>query len=305
MNNIKIYLILTGIMFSWGMNVTAIKTLVRYFPVITIQSLRVFFAGVVVFLILALLKKIRKPSGSEYVYIVAGGLLNVTSHHLFLGMGLSETSAVNGGLILGLGPLLTALMAILFLGNRLTCIRSMGFLFGTVGILLTVLGGGKGLSGISIGDFYIFISIFTQAASFILISKAARTMDPRLLTGYMLVFGSIVLLFIGLWLEPEGLHSIRIGSILLWSLFLGSAIVATAIGHMLYNYAVGKVGPAETSIFLNLNTFFSLVGAVVFLGEEMTVYHLFGLVFIVAGVLFGSGALEELTLKRKSVRRAA
>lgn len=305
MNNIKIYFILTGIMFSWGMNVTAIKTLVRYFPVITIQSLRVLFAGIVVFLILGLMKKIRKPSKKEYVYIIAGGLLNVTSHHLFLGMGLSETSAVNGGLILGLGPLLTALMAILFLGNRLTFVRSMGFFFGTVGILLTVLGGGKGLSGVSIGDLYIFISILTQAASFILISRAARTMDPRLLTGYMLVFGSIVLFLIGLWMEPVGMQSLGNGSVLLWSLFLGSAIVATAIGHMLYNYAVGKVGAAETSIFLNLNTFFSLVGAVVFLGEEMTVYHLFGLVFIITGVVFGSGALEEFVNKRKTVRRAA
>ncbi|SEN86902.1 EamA domain-containing membrane protein RarD [Mesobacillus persicus] len=305
MKNLSIYAILIGIMFIWGMNVTAIKTLVQYFPTITIQSARVFTAGLVVFAILAMMKKIRKPTKKEYVYIILGGLLNVTTHHLFLGVGLSKTSGVNGGLILGMGPLLTALMAILFLGTRLTLARTIGFISGGIGITLTVLGGGNGLSGISLGDLAIFLSITAQAASFIIISKAAKTMDPRLLTGYMLIFGSVVLFFIGLIIEPEGLGSLANDSLSLWLVFLGSAVIATAFGHMLYNHAVGVVGPAETSIFLNLNTFFSLIGASIFLGEEITSFHLLGLVFIVIGVLFGSGAIEELLLKRKATRKVA
>src|SRR5699024_2058794 len=36
--------------------------------------------------------------------------------------------------------------------------------------------------------------------------------------------------------------------------FLFSALCATAFGHMVYNFAIRKVGPAETTIFVNLNT---------------------------------------------------
>lgn len=287
--NVQIYLILAAVMFLWGMNVTALKTLVQYFPAITIQSVRVFTAGIVVFIILAMLKKIRKPT-------------NVTLHHLFLGLGLSKTSAVNGGLILGMGPLLTALMAILLLGTRLTRIKVIGFVSGGVGITLTVLGGGDGLSGISIGDLFIFFSILSQAISFIIISKASKTMDPRLLTGYMFILGSTILFVIGLWSEPDGVASLTTGSMSLWLIFLGSAVLATAIGHMLYNDIIGRVGPAETSIFLNLNTFFSLIGAAIFLNEIITAYHLLGLLFIIIGVLLGSGAVEELMIKRKASR---
>lgn len=305
MKNLQIYLILTGIMFVWGMNVSALKVIVGSFPPITITALRVFTAGISVFIILGLLKKVRMPSKVEWIYIVGGALLNVTGHHLFLGLGLTETSAVNGGLILGLGPLLTALMAILFLGRKLTFVRTLGFIFGGVGVTLTVLAGSKGITTISVGDFYVFLSILSQAISFIIISKAARTLDPRLLTGYMLILGSIGLFVIGLWKEPAGLFQIGSGTAGLWSVFFASAIIATAMGHMLYNYAIGKTGPAEASIFLNLNTFFSLLAAAVFLGEQITPSHLLGLLFIVTGVIFGSGALEELMLKNRERKNAA
>jgi drug/metabolite transporter (DMT)-like permease len=303
--NLQIYLILTGVMFLWGMNVTALKVIVGNFPPITITSLRVFTAGVSVFIILFFLKKVRMPSRQEWKYILGGAILNVTGHHLFLGIGLKVTSAVNGGLILGMGPLLTALMAILFLGKRLTFVRTLGFIFGGIGVSLTVMAGSTGLSGMSIGDFYVFLSILSQAISFIIISKAAKTLDPRLLTGYMLIFGSILMFFIGLWKEPGGLASLSNGSLGVWSVFFASAIFATAVGHMLYNYAIGKAGPAEASIFLNLNTFLSIMFAAIFLGEHITSSHLLGLIFIVSGVIFGSGALEELLLRNRIKRNAA
>jgi drug/metabolite transporter (DMT)-like permease len=305
MKNLQIYLILTGTMILWGLNVPALKVIVGNFPPITITSLRVFTAGLAVFIILFFLKKIRRPSQKEWVYIIGGGILNVTGHHLFLSIGLKETSAVNGGLILGLGPLLTALMAILFLGKTLTFVRTLGFIFGGIGVTLTVLAGSTGFSGMSLGDFYVFLSIFLQAISFIIISKAAKTLDPRLLTGYMLVLGSILLFFIGLWKEPDGLSSLGNGTVGLWSVFFVSAIFATAVGHMLYNYAIGQAGPAEASIFLNLNTFLSILFAAIFLGESITSSHLLGLIFIVSGVIFGSGALEELMLKNRARRNAA
>ena len=104
-------------------------------------------------------------------------------------------------LILGLGPLLTSFLAMAFLKQMPTIVRFIGFLLGTFGTSLTILGNGNGLLGINIGDFYIFISILSQALSFILISKAAKTLDPRLLTGYMLVIGSIILFLLSTWLN--------------------------------------------------------------------------------------------------------
>jgi drug/metabolite transporter (DMT)-like permease len=296
------YLVLVFIMMIWGFNVPALKTLVTEFSPVTITSLRIFTAGITVFIILGIMKKIRKPTRRESVFIIGGGLLNVVSHHYFLSVGLTHTTSTNGGLILGTGPLLTALLASIILRNRPTLIKVIGFLLGGIGVSIIVLSGGEGLGNLNSGDAMVFISIFSQALSFIIISRAAKTLDPRLLTGYMLVFGSVILFIIGLIKEPGEISQLDEASIGIWVLFLASAMLATALGHMLYNHSIGKLGAAETSIFLNLNTFFSLVGAALFLGEKITSYHLLGLVFIILGVICGAGTLEELIIKRKRQR---
>jgi drug/metabolite transporter (DMT)-like permease len=289
-------------MMIWGFNVPALKTLVTEFTPVTITSLRIFTAGVTVFIILGIMKKVRKPTRRESIFIIGGGLLNVVSHHYFLSVGLTQTTSTNGGLILGTGPLLTALLASILLKNRPTVIKVIGFILGGIGVSIIVLSGGDGLGNLNAGDAMVFISIFSQALSFIIISRAAKTLDPRLLTGYMLVFGSVILFLIGLKTEPGGLSQLSGASVWIWMLFIASAMLATAVGHMLYNHSIGQLGAAETSIFLNLNTFFSLIGAALFLGEKITSYHLLGLLFIILGVIFGAGTLEELIIKRKRQR---
>jgi drug/metabolite transporter (DMT)-like permease len=289
-------------MMVWGFNVPALKTLVTAFTPVTITSLRIFTAGITVFIILGIMKKIRIPTRRESLFIIGGGLLNVVSHHYFLSVGLTQTTSTNGGLILGTGPLLTALLASILLRNRPTVIKVIGFILGGIGVSIIVLSGGEGLGNLNSGDLMVFISIFSQALSFIIISRAAKTLDPRLLTGYMLVFGSVILFIIGLMKEPGGLTHLGHASAGIWVLFFASAMLATAVGHMLYNHSIGQLGAAETSIFLNLNTFFSLIGAALFLGEKITSYHLIGLLFIILGVICGAGTLEELIQKRKRQR---
>jgi drug/metabolite transporter (DMT)-like permease len=248
--------------------------------------------------------KVRKPSFREMKFIVFGGLLSVVSHHLLLAIGLTQTSAVNGGLILGAGPLLTAILSTIILRNKPTGIQVLGFLLGGAGVTFIVLSGGKGVSSLSQGDFYVFLSILSQALSFIVISKASKTLDPRLLTGYMLIFGGVILFALGSFMEPGGLKGMSEAPAYVWAAFAASAVLATAVGHMVYNTAISKIGPAEASIFLNLNTFFSLAGSALILGEVITVNHLLGLVLIVAGVLFGSGALEELVIRQRRKRHS-
>ena len=286
-------------MVAWGLNVTATKVLVENFMPVTMTALRIFVSGISVFIILFLMKKVRMLTKREFLYVFFGGLLNVVAHQYFLSTGLTQTSATNGGLILGMGPLLTAILAVVFLGSVVTGIRVIGIVLGIAGVSFIVFQGNGGIDGVSMGDVYIFVSILAQAASFILIKKGSETLDPRLMTGYMLVMGAVILFIISLFIEPEGLASMHNESMNLWAVFFASAIIATAIGHMLYNSAIGKVGAAEASMFLNLNPFFALVGAAIFLGEKITMAQIIGFIFILFGVILGSGAFEETVRKIK------
>lgn len=297
-----IYLIVIFVMLTWGINVSAIKVLVENFMPITITSLRIFVAGIVVFIVLGSTKMVRLPQKKEWYYVAGGAVFSVVLHHYFLAAGLSLTTATNTGLILGMGPVLTVIFATLLLKRKPSTLQFIGFISGFVGVSFTVLAGAGGIQSINLGDFYILLSILSQALSFIMIKQAADTMDPRLLTGYMLLIGSVTLFIISLLQEPGGVASLYQVDYTVWLVFLFSAVIATGVGHMVYNYAISQLGPAETSIFLNLNTFFSIIGAGLFLNEVILLSHFIGLLFIVVGVIFGSGGLDAWLLQRRRKR---
>jgi drug/metabolite transporter (DMT)-like permease len=302
----RTYVILFLVMVVWGLNVTATKILVTNFLPVTITGIRVLTAGLTVFLLLSIIKKVRWLTKKEFWYVFLASIFNVVAHHYFLSIGLTETTATNGGLIMGMSPLLTTILAISFLGTPLTLLKSIGLLLGFSGVAFIVLEGNSQVAGISFGDGYILLSVLTQAVSFILIKRVAHTLDPRLMTGYMMVIGSLFLIVIGLIEEPEGFAGVVENStVSLWLIYFASACIATAVGHMLYNEAIGKIGASEASIFINLNPFFALVGAYLFLGEQILFQHVFGFLLIITGVLLGSGAVEEIRNKRLRKKHAA
>jgi len=298
MSQWKIYAMLVFVMFSWGANVPLLKYMVETVPPVTLTAFRVLTAGLVVLLILWQMKLLRKPTAKEWKYILLGALTNVVAHHYFLNMGLSITSATHGGLILGTGPMLTAISAAIILRYFPSKIQWLGLVLGLSGVAVSILIGSETM-GANLGDLFVFLAIFVQVLSFMIVSKAAETLDPRLLTVYMLFIGGLILVVISLIQEPGAIQEFTTTTPTFWVIFLASAIVSTAIGHLIYNYAIGKAGATKAAIFMNLNPLFSLILSALFLGEVLRLNHFLGLILIVAGVMFGSGAAEDLWKKRK------
>lgn len=296
----KLYALLTTTMLVWGLNLPLLKYMLTFMDPVTMTAFRILTAGITVFIILSAFKLVRLPTKKEWTYIIGGAALNVVMHHYFLNMGLFRTTGTNAGLILGTGPVLTAILTALILRNYPTKIQWLGAITGFIGIGSVVLAGDQGLSGLKIGDGFIFLAILAQVFSFLIIAKAAKTLDPRLLTAYMLTTGSLLLIVISFIQEPGEIIKFTTVPPSFWAAFAASAILGTAVGHMLYNYSLGKVGPSKAAIFMNLNTLFSLIGSALFLGEIITSRHLIGFALIIIGVILGSGAAEDLWKKRKN-----
>lgn len=301
----KIYILLFIVMMFWGFNLSAIKVLVANIDPIQLTAVRIFVAGISVLVIAYFMGLFRLPTKKEFTTILIVSVFNVIVHHSLLGLGLFHTSGVNASLIMGTGPLLTVLLSIIFLKDRITRLRALGFLLGFVGIAITSLIGSGGITSLSIGDIMVFLSILSQALSFIMISKLNPNFDPRLFTGYMLTVGSFFILLVSLFVEGAPTQILSLFSWKLGLIFLFSAVICTAFGHMTYNFAIKQVGPVETAIFVNLNTFFSILGATIFLGEILLMRHIGGLILILIGVFMGSGALEYMIRKRKAKARQA
>lgn len=293
------YALLVLVMFVWGLNVVAVKFLVEHFPPVAMQSIRIFIAGVVTITVLYFLHDLRKMTKKEWLYTFLAALLGQAAHHAFLAIGLVETTSSNAALILGLIPLTTAILASLFLNEKLTTLRIIGIGLGFVGVAIVVLQNNNGLGTISRGDLIVFTSMLSQAFSFILINKVTTTLSSRQMTAIMLLIGSMVLLGMSFLFEPQSVTQMTQGTPLVWSVLILSAVLATGLGHLLFNEAIHQIGAEQTAIFNNLIPFFALVGAFLFLGESILLVQVVGFILIVSGVFLGTGYVDSIWKRRR------
>src|SRR5690625_2120368 len=154
----------------WGFNLSALIVLVNNIDPITLTAVRILVAGVSVLIVSKLFGIFRLPTKKEWKTIFIIMIFNVVLHHSLLAIGLTMTSGVNAGIILGAALLMTMVLSIVILKDMITRLRVFGFFLGFIGILITSIVGTGGVSAISLGDGFIFLSMFAQALSFILIS---------------------------------------------------------------------------------------------------------------------------------------
>jgi drug/metabolite transporter (DMT)-like permease len=276
----------------WGLNLVIIKVLVEDLPPQTMTAFRIMMAGITALIIIVLGKSFRRLSKKEWIYTLLGMLFGVILHHLLIAVGLTMIDASNASLILALVPLTTAILAVLFLGEQLTKLRVIGFILALTGVFF-IQGGSFSNMQLSQGELILFIAMFVQAISFIFVKKSTETLDSKQVTTIMYLAGSIGLLIISFITEPGGVSEMTSASLFTYFLFIVSGLVATGIGYIVFNAAIQQIGAGQTAIFNNFVPFFGLVFSAIFLNETITTSQLIGFVFIVAGVLFGTGYIEK------------
>ena len=282
----------------WGLNVVFLKVLVENMPAQTMTAFRIMIAGVTALIIVLFTKELRGLTKREWIFTLLGMIFGVMAHHLFLALGLQSIPASNASLILALVPIATAVLGVIFLGEKLTKARITGFVLALFGVFL-IQGATIDAFSLSIGEGMLFMSMFAQAISFIFIKKATATLDSKAVTTVMYLSGSIGLLILALVMEPSGLEGMAEASVGVYAVLFMSGIVATGVGHMVFNSAIQKIGASKTAIFNNFVPFFGVIFSVIFLKEVININQIIGFVFIVIGVLFGTGYIERVLKKRK------
>ncbi|WGD88395.1 DMT family transporter [Bacillus subtilis] len=294
-------LLLYGLVFFvtaiWGLNLVIIKVLVEDLPPQTMTAFRIMMAGITALIIIVLGKSFRRLTKKEWIYTLLGMLFGVILHHSLIAVGLTMIDASNASLILALVPLTTAILAVLFLGEQLTKLRVLGFILALTCVFFIQ---GRSFSNMQLsqGELILIIAMFVQAISFIFVKKATETLDSKQVTTIMYLAGSIGLLIISFITEPGGVNEMTSAPLFTYFLFIVSGLVATGIGYIVFNASIQQIGAGQTAIFNNFVPFFGLVFSAIFLNETITISQLIGFVFIVAGVLFGTGYIGRLWAKK-------
>lgn len=191
-------------------------------------------------------------------------------------------SAVNIGILNALIPLLTVLLSLWLLRDTPTLGIATGSVLSFAGLLWLVSEGQPArllAQGISQGDLLMMLSVFTYALYGVLLKRWSLPFS-----GWMMLYLQMSAAL--LWLLPDFLRSES------WALtadnlplVLYAALPASLLATLFWLQGVRHIGANRTAIFMNLLPLFTTGIAVLWLGEQLQSYHLWGGSLTLLGVL--------------------
>ncbi|MGO0058743.1 DMT family transporter [Brevibacillus fluminis] len=283
-----VYGLLVGVIAIWGLNVVMVKYL-SFFPPVLIAAIRMTVAALVLVPVIYWQKEKVSIGRKGWFLIIGAALFSIVFHQTLLANGITSTTAGNTSLLLGLNPLVTSLLAVPLLGEKLTGRKLIGVLLGFGGVLLVVLSRENGQVGLSgWGDALVFFSMISYVLGGLVIRAAAKHGVPTIMiTVYSQIIAAVLLWVIAAIIYPWSVFSSINTEPFTWLVILASGIFATGLGALGWNYGIRRLGASRTAIFLNGMPFASLIFAAILLGEQLQWVHGVAVVLIVAGVYLG------------------
>ena len=211
------------------------------------------------------------------------GATGVTLFFLFGYLGLVYTTASDAALLQGSVPAVTASLAVVWLGERLSRARAMGIAISGLGVATVVLTGERigNAPNPLLGNSIILGGVVAWSV-YTIISRQLNHASQLAVTAYSTAVGT-VLLFPAAAYDLVAQPPARI-SLDTWlkAAYMGAG--AGALGYVLYNRALRSLQASQVTNFLNLIPLVGVVSSVLFLGEKPTLPQVVGGALVLSGV---------------------
>lgn len=208
-------------------------------------------------------------------------LVGVTLLYGLQVVGQSKTSAVNSGLLANTVPIFTALLATLFLGERLRMVGWVGIVLALLGAWIVSVGGLRLEFQIQslMGDLLVLASSFAASLYFVVGKRLLAVYSPLLVTAAAAVLGAATLAPMA-WVVPNS-------GVLTWS--AAAALLALGIGPGLLSNlwwweTAQWLDASRAALTIYLIPLITMIFAVLFLGEAISPAQVAGTTLVLAGV---------------------
>jgi len=228
----------------------------------------------------ALATRMKLPERRDLPVIFLAGFLGICVYHVALNFGEVTVQAGAASLLIAAGPVFTALLSALFLGERLTPLGWSGILVAFTGVTLIALSSGRGLR-FTPGALLILLSAAVAAVYSILSKRSFRRHSALAFTCYTIWAGTLPMLaFLPGLLRKAPLAA---PSATLAVVYLG--IFPGAIAYVLWNLALSRMPASLLSSFLYLSPVLASLIAWFWLGEVPSLLTILGGAIAILGVI--------------------
>jgi drug/metabolite transporter (DMT)-like permease len=225
---------------------------------------RAALAGFVALALMAVLRRTPPPRREWPQYALAAACLTL-GFPGFVALAMQTVPAAQGGVVLGILPLGTAIASALMTGER----PSRAFWgFAALGSALIVLFTLRRAGGfaLTIGDLYLGLAVVSTAVGYTASAVLSRTRPGWEMVSWMLVLALPVSLPLAIVFAPADVTAIRTPAILA---FLYVAFFSQYIGFFFWNAGLAMGGIARVGQVQLLQTFVTLGAAALLVGETI------------------------------------
>ena len=282
-SNAYLFLVLTTLF--WAGNYTIGRWAAGHVPPVTLAFLRWTGAALLIlpFAWPALKREWPMIRAHLPILLVLGitgiGLFNTLQY-----IALTETTATNAGIINSSGPIMIAVLSFFLNGERLRPLQLAGIAVSLSGVLVVISRGDLGhLSGldVNIGDLVMLVAMAVWALYTALLQRRPA-LDA-------FAFAAVTYIVASLLNAGLSVFEIAGGARVDWSPASVAAICYRAVfpsflAYLCFNRGVEIIGPARAGAFMNLVPLFTMLLAVVFLGEQLALYHGVSLALIISRI---------------------
>ncbi len=282
---LPVYAKLTAVALVWGGSFIAARVVAMETTTFTAALWRYVIAtAALVALSLVLERGLPRLTPAQMPGVCLLGVTGVVLYNLLFLYGMQTVSASRGSLIIATVPAATLLGGALFLHEPLTPRRGAGIVIALLGVAVE-LGRGNPLvlfqGHAGIGEAALFGGVLSWAAYTLLGRRLLTELSPLAATTYAALVGTPLLALLCLATGDLALPAATARG---WGSLLFLGLFGTALAYIWFYDGVRAIGPARTSVFVNLVPIAAITFAVLLLGEPLLPSMIVGAALVVSGV---------------------
>ncbi|HJU67916.1 MAG TPA: DMT family transporter [Gemmatimonadaceae bacterium] len=230
------------------------------------------------------LKRLPQPVPWKTLFLMA--LAGVALYYVLFNLALAYTSASQTALIQSAFPAIVAILAVLWLRERVTRQRFAGIGLAIVGVVLIVATQDDAAArNPMLGNALAFASVLSWSV-YTILAKRISNADPIAVTAAISLIGTVMLVPAALLENADASLSGISRDGWLAILYLGG--LASAASYLLYSRALRDIDASLVGAFINLSPVIGVVSGVLVLGEPIRTTAILGGVLVLAGVWLSS-----------------
>lgn len=282
----------------WGSTYLLNKITVQELPPFMLASIRFTTASLLIFIIAKILNISLKISKRQLRNCTIAGFLFLTLGNGGVVWALKFVDSGFAALEISAQPLVVLLLMLILQGKKIKATSMVGVVLGIIGIYLLVSQQSIiSKKGTVVGVVVIFICMLSWAYSSLFVGKADLPKNYFVNTGYQMLMGGILLLFVSLIQGETWYYPTTWSSRVFWSMSL-LIVFGSVLAFTSFNYLLKVVSPEKVATSTYVNPIVALLLGWYFLNETITMQSIVAAVILLSGVYFVNTKKELLKFSR-------